>query len=150
MTYLYPLQNLASDIVKQLESFFAHLGFCPKRLISDFDTKLIGGKSREYLNHLKIHVNAGSANTQDRNGLAEKHWQTITAMAWNCLASAELLAKFWYYVVKSAAEVRNYFPVKLEDGTWSTPLELAHGIKPDVRVLQQSLWSCNCLSRAQW
>ena len=30
MTYLYPLQNLTSDIVKQLESFFAHLGFSPR------------------------------------------------------------------------------------------------------------------------
>jgi hypothetical protein len=29
MTYLYPLQNLSSDIPRQLEMFFAHLGFCP-------------------------------------------------------------------------------------------------------------------------
>jgi len=69
MTYLYPLQNLTSDIVKQLESFFVHLGFSPRRLITDFDTKLIGGKAREYLNTLKIHVNAAPANRQDRNGL---------------------------------------------------------------------------------
>jgi len=52
MTYLYPLQNLTSDIPKQLDAFFAHLGFLPKRLISDFDLKLIGGKSREHLNQL--------------------------------------------------------------------------------------------------
>jgi hypothetical protein len=135
MTYLYPLQNLTTDIINQLESFFAHLGFSPQRLISDFDTKLIGGKSRQYLNHLKIHVNAAPANRQDRNGLAERHWQTLTAMARNWLASAELPAKFWYYAVKRAAEVYNYFPIKLEDGPWSTPLELAHGQKPDLRVL---------------
>jgi hypothetical protein len=30
MTYIYPLQNLTSDIGKQLEAFFAHLGFYPK------------------------------------------------------------------------------------------------------------------------
>jgi hypothetical protein len=30
MTYLYPLQNLTLDTVKQLESFFAHLGFSPR------------------------------------------------------------------------------------------------------------------------
>jgi len=131
MTYLYPLQNLGSDIVKQLESFFAHLGFSPKRFISDFDTKLIGGKPREYLNRLKFHVNAAPPNRQDRNG----HWQTMTAMARNWLASAELPAKFWYYAVKRAAEVCNYFPIKLEDGSWSTPLELAHGVKLDLRVL---------------
>ncbi len=55
MTYLYPLQNLTSDVRKQLESFFAHLGFSPKRLISDFDTKLIGGQAREYLNSISLY-----------------------------------------------------------------------------------------------
>jgi hypothetical protein len=29
MTYLHPLQNLTSDLIKQLQSFFAHLGFSP-------------------------------------------------------------------------------------------------------------------------
>jgi hypothetical protein len=77
MTYLYPLQNLTTDIRKQLESFFAHLGFTPQRLITDFDTKLIGGKAREYLNSLANHVNAAPSNCQDHNGLAERHWQTI-------------------------------------------------------------------------
>jgi hypothetical protein len=50
MTYLYPLQNLTTDIIKQLDAFFAHLGFLPKRLRSDFNLKLIGGKSRDHLN----------------------------------------------------------------------------------------------------
>jgi hypothetical protein len=117
-----------------MEAFFAHLGFYPKRLISDFDTKLIGGKAREYLNSLKIHVNAAPAYRQDKNGLAERHWQTLIAMARNWLASAELPAKFWFYAVKRAAEVCNYFPLKLDSGDWTTPFELAHQIKPDLRV----------------
>jgi hypothetical protein len=33
MSYLYPLQNSTTDIKKQLQSFFAHLGFIPCRLI---------------------------------------------------------------------------------------------------------------------
>jgi hypothetical protein len=41
-----------------MEAFFAHIGFIPKRLISDFDMKLIGGTAREYLNSLLVHVNA--------------------------------------------------------------------------------------------
>jgi len=44
MTYLYPLQNLTTDIRKQMECFFAHLGFTPSRLITDLNTKLIEGK----------------------------------------------------------------------------------------------------------
>jgi hypothetical protein len=135
MTYLYPLQNLTSDIVKQLESFFAHLGFSPRRLVTDFGTKLIGGKAREYLNSLKIHVNAAPANHQDQNGLVERHWQTIVAIARGWLASAELPAFFWYYAVKRAAEICNHFPMHLDNGTWSTPLELAHATKPDLHVL---------------
>jgi len=135
MTYIYPLQNLTSDIKKQLETFFSHLGCLPKRLITDFDTKLIGGKAREYLNGLLIHTNAAPAYRQDKNGLAERHWQTLVAMARSWLASAELPGSFWFYAVKRAAETCNYFPTKLECGTWSTPLELAHGIKPDLRVL---------------
>jgi hypothetical protein len=83
MTFIYPLQNLTFDIKKQLEAFFAHLGFSPRRLISDFDTKLIGGQAREYLNSLKIHVNAAPAYHQDKNGLVERHWQTLVAMARN-------------------------------------------------------------------
>lgn len=62
MNYLYPLQNLTSDIPKQLQAFFAHTGSPPKRLISDFDLKLIGGKAREFLNSFLIHINAAPAN----------------------------------------------------------------------------------------
>jgi hypothetical protein len=56
-------------------------------------------------------------------------------MARNWLASAELPASFWFYVVHQVAEVCNYFPTKLPCGSWSTPLELAHNIKPDLRAL---------------
>jgi hypothetical protein len=72
MTYIYPLQNLMSDTWKQLEAFIAHLGFLPKCLITDFDTKLIGGKAREYLNSLLIHINTAPGYHQDKNGLAEQ------------------------------------------------------------------------------
>ncbi len=41
MTYIYPLQNLTSDIPKQMSAFFAHIGNIPKCLIMDFDLKLV-------------------------------------------------------------------------------------------------------------
>jgi hypothetical protein len=135
MNYMYPLQNLTYDIKKQIEAFFAHIGSFPRCLITDFDLKLIGVKAREYLNSLLIHVNAAPAYRQDRNGLAERHWQTMVMMARNWLASAELPATFWFFAVKRAAEVSNYFPYKLEDGTFITPFELVHKRKPDLRVL---------------
>jgi len=139
MTYIYPLQNLTTDIRKQLEAFFAHLGFTPKQLVTDFDTKLIGGKARDYLNSLLIHDKAAPAHHQDKNGLAECHWQILIAMARNWLASAELLGTFWFYAVKRVAEICNYFPCHLPDGSWSTPFQLTHGVKPDLRVLFKCL-----------
>jgi hypothetical protein len=135
MTYVYPLQNLTEDIQKQLESFFAHLGIVPKRIISDFDLKLVGGRARRYLNSLLVHVNAAPSHRQDKNGLAERHWQTLVSMARNWLASAELPSTFWFYAVRRAAEVCNYFPLILETGETTTPFELAHQTKPDLRVL---------------
>jgi hypothetical protein len=87
------------------------------------------------LNSLHIHVNATPANRQDRNGLSERHWQTMVAMARNRLASAELPSKFWFFAMKRAAEVCNYFPLQLEDNLWTTPFTLARGVKPDLRVL---------------
>jgi hypothetical protein len=115
MTYLYPLHNLTSGIPQQLETFFANIGVIPKRLISDFDLKLIGGKAREYFNSLLIHV--APSYRQDKNGLAECHWQTMVSMARNWLSSAELPSTFWYYAVKQATEICNYFPYQLKDGT---------------------------------
>jgi hypothetical protein len=132
MNYVYSLHNLTSDIPKQLQAFFAHLGFTPTRLISDFDLKLIGGEARDYLNSLLIHVNAAPSSRQDRNGLVERHWQTMLAMAHNWLASAELPGTFWYYAIRRAAEVCNYFPYRLEDGSFTTPFELVHKVKPDL------------------
>jgi hypothetical protein len=73
--------------------------------------------------------------SQDNNGLAERLWQTMTAMARNWHASAELPSTFWFYAVRHAVEVCNYFPVKLEDGSYTTPFELAHHQKPNLRVL---------------
>jgi hypothetical protein len=135
MNYIYPLQNLTSDIPRQMNAFFAHIGILPKCLISDFDLKLIGGKARDHLNSLLIHVNAALAMRQDRNGLAERHWQTLVSMACSWLASAELPATFWFYAVCCAAEICNYFPLKLEDGSFTMPFELVHRTKPDLQVL---------------
>jgi hypothetical protein len=97
--------------------------------------KLIGGSAREYLNGLLIHVNAAPAHRQDRNSLAEHHWQTMVSMARSWLASAELPSSFWFYAIHRAAEVCNYFPTKQVNGHYITPFELVHHKKPDLRVL---------------
>jgi hypothetical protein len=102
---------------------------------TDFDLKLISGHAQDYLNSMLIHVNAAPSYRQDKNGLVEHHWQTMVYMARSWLASAELPSTFWYFAVSRADEVCNYFPFILEDGTVTTPFELVHHTKPDLRVL---------------
>ncbi|MFN9979868.1 MAG: hypothetical protein ACK53Y_08140, partial [bacterium] len=67
--------------------------------------------------------------------MVERHWQTMVSMARNWLASSELPTCFWFHAVKCAVEVCNYFPLRLEDGSFTTPFELAYAQKPDLRVL---------------
>jgi hypothetical protein len=94
MTHIYPLRNLTSDIQKQLELFFSHIGIIPQRVVTDFGLKLIGGKARDYFNSMLAHVNAAPPYRQEKNGLSERHWQTLVSMSRNWLASAELLVLF--------------------------------------------------------
>jgi hypothetical protein len=56
-------------------------------------------------------------------------------MARNWLVYAELPSSFWYYAVRRATEICNYFPMPLEDGKLSTPFELVHHVKPDLCLL---------------
>jgi hypothetical protein len=88
-----------------------------QKINNGFQHKAIGGKARDHLNRLKIQFNTAPAFRQDKNGLAERHWQTLIAMARNWLSSAELPEKFLFFAVKQASEICNYFPLKLEDGT---------------------------------
>jgi hypothetical protein len=131
MTYLYPLHNLTSDIQKQMDIFFLYWK-TPTRLVTNVYINFIGGKSREYLNSILIHINAVPSHLQDKNGLAEHHWQTMISMACNWLVTA---STFWFYAVQHAAEVCNYFLFKLKDGSYTSPFELALRSKPDLRVL---------------
>jgi hypothetical protein len=45
------------------------------------------------------------------------------------------LVLFGFSLLSGPLKIYNYFPTKLEDGSWSTPLEMAHHVKPDLQVL---------------
>jgi hypothetical protein len=49
MTYLYLLQNFTTVIQKN-GGIVAHIKIVPTLLITDFDIKLVGNKTLEYLN----------------------------------------------------------------------------------------------------
>jgi len=98
-----------------MEAFFANIGIVPKCLVSYFETKLIRGLAREYLNSLLIHVNAAPSYCQDKNGLVERHWQMMVSMACNWLASAEYLHPFgsMLFVVRLKGVITFHLDLKL-------------------------------------
>ena len=55
-------------------------------------------------------------------------------MARGWLNSALLPSQFWFYAIKRAVEVSNYLPIK-SSGIITTPFELVHHVKPDIRTL---------------
>ena len=56
-------------------------------------------------------------------------------MVCNWLTINYLPRKFFYFVLKMAAQVSNYMPFILENGKWTTPHEQKYGTKLDWRNL---------------
>jgi hypothetical protein len=71
---------------------------------------------------------------QSQNGLIERNWRTMVTMARAFLTDRQMPKRFWFYALRHAAQVMNYCP-GLRAGVLTTPFELAHGCKPDLRVL---------------
>eukprot|EP00957_Ditylum_brightwellii_P087036 6625003-Ditylum_brightwellii.AAC.1 len=56
-------------------------------------------------------------------------------MVCNWISSNYLAKKFWYFGLRAAAHVSNYMPTSTDDGIYSSPFELAYGVKPNWRNL---------------
>ena len=133
--YTYGLTDLSGDtIVEAFKQFQTDIGMSPQRRITDCDNKLIKGSMAKHLRQEKIRITGAPAGRQNQNGLAERNWYTCVRMARSWLAAANLPPKFWYYAIKRAAEVSNYFPIIHNDSV-TTPFEIAHQTKPDFRTL---------------
>ena len=135
MKYIYGLKTLlGSSIQAALRQFVLDIGRFPKRLLCDFDTKLIRGESETFLKSNGVQVQSAPAERQMQNGLAERNWQSIVRQARGWLTSNLLPSEFWFYAIKRAAEVSNYLPIKANN-VITTPFELAYDRKPDMRSL---------------
>ena len=133
--YTYPLSDLAgTTITNQLEQFITDIGITPSRILTDCDPKLLNGAVMDFARQNKITLTGAPKGRQNQNGLAERNWYTCVRMARSWLSAAGLPPKFWYFAIKRAAEISNYFPV-LHNDTVTTPFELAHRRKPDFRTL---------------
>ena len=62
----------------------------------NFDPRLIGGKAAALLRTHGTRVCAAPPHCQDKNGLVERRWQSLTKMARSFLTEAKVPKKFWF------------------------------------------------------
>jgi hypothetical protein len=132
--FVYGLKNLTSSLHSTVNQFLIDCGMQPKTIRTDFDQKLIGGKTKEILTAKNIKIEASPPYRQHQNGLVERHWQTTVSMACNWLRSSLLPSKFWYLAVKRACEVTNMLPIN-RFNVITSPFEAVYKKKVDYRNL---------------
>ena len=131
----YGLKNLNSSLISALKRFIIDAQAPIGEIRTDFDTKLIHGDVRTFLDSSKIKILASPPYRQHQNGLVERHWQTLVSMSRNWLRASLLPSTYWFFAIKRAAEVLNMYPTQLKDGTVTTPFETVYNEKPDLRTL---------------
>ena len=111
-----------------------------RRLLCDFDTKLIKGQVKSLMLRRNIRVLSSAPYRQSQNGLVERYWATAVRMARSLLQEANLPKKFWFWAVRRSFELMNMVPMEVgtnPDGTkqHKSPFELYYGQKSDLRTL---------------
>eukprot|EP00957_Ditylum_brightwellii_P019369 1461088-Ditylum_brightwellii.AAC.1 len=104
------------------------MGFAPKRVIADFDMKLISGAMKDFFTKKETIVEGAPpphTHHQQQNSLVERHWHTLLRMAHCWINSALLPSLFWFVALERAVTVHNYLPFQLR-GQLTTPFELVH------------------------
>ena len=105
---IYPLTNLKSDILNQIQQFCANIGFVPRRFACDCDNKLMSKQIQQWLAKNNSIINCSPKGRQNQNGLCERNWRTVIKMARSWIASHELPSSFWWHALKRATEISNY------------------------------------------
>ena len=132
--FIYPIKSLQDDILPSLQHLVTDLKRPPGKIVTDFDSKLMGQAPRRYLHSIGTQVEAAPPRHQNQNGLVERNWRSVIRMARSWLTSALLPSSFWYFAIKRAVETSNYLPIKA-NGIITTPHELAYHIKPNMHAL---------------
>ena len=102
-SFVYGMQGSSgADVCEALWKFFIDAGGFPKTIQCDFDPCLIGGKAAWLLRSHGTRVRAAPPRRQDKNGLVERRWQSLTKMARSFLAEAKLPKKFLFWAIHKA------------------------------------------------
>ena len=102
--------------------------------MTDYNHKLMGNKVTAYLHDIHCQVTSVPPKHQHQNSLVKRNWRSVVRMDRSWLNSSLLPSSFCFYAIKCEVEVSNYLPIQLR-GQITTPFELAHHIKSDIRTL---------------
>ena len=105
--FIYPMKILKTDILPTLQKFCNDIGMRPKRILTDFDHKLMGQKVLEMFTPPDCEciidtappppiIEAAPPYKQNQNGLAESNWKAILQIARAWLTSNLLPPTFWW------------------------------------------------------
>ena len=105
--FIYPMKILKTDILPTLQKFCNNIGMRPKRILTDFDHKLMGQKVLEMFTPPDCEciidtappppiIEAAPPYKQNQNGLAESNWKAILQIARAWLTSNLLPPTFWW------------------------------------------------------
>jgi len=134
-TFIYGIKSLThAALVAVFKQFRLDAGGLPKVLLTDFDSKIFGGATGQWLKENFCNVRAAPPRRQNQNGLVERTWETVTGMARSYITDMQMPRCYWYWALRHAVHVINYLPCTV-NGLSTTPHELVYGIKPDYRTL---------------
>ena len=133
---IFPLRNLTDDITTALLKTQQTLHMFPKRIITDYDHKLIGSRIQHFiLDHkLQCNIEAAPPKRQNQNGLSESNWKTVIRMARAWIANKLLPSNFWWFALRHAVMVSNYLPIRINN-ILTSPHYIVHHRRPDLRNL---------------
>lgn len=133
--FLYGLKSLTHKALTGVfQQFRLDAGGLPKVLITDFDSKIFGGATGQWLKEHHCDVRAAPPKHQNQNGLVERSWATICGMARSYITDMQMPRCYWFWALRHAVHVANYLPCTV-NGLSTTPHELVYGVKPDLRTL---------------
>ena len=69
--YIYSIKSLETDIVPAFQAIVKDMGFAPRKIITDFDYKLMGKKVTDYFTPLGTTLECAPPRHQHKNGLVE-------------------------------------------------------------------------------
>ena len=88
-----------ADVCEALCNFFINAGGFLKTILCNFDWRLIGGNAAALLCTHGTRIRAAPPHRQDKNGLVERRWASLTKMVQSFLSEVKLPKKFWYWAI---------------------------------------------------